>query len=34
MANVFLEAASLSKSFLDAKRIPFQALDGISLGVA
>jgi NitT/TauT family transport system ATP-binding protein len=33
MADVYLEAASLSKSFLDSKRAPFQALDGISLAV-
>jgi NitT/TauT family transport system ATP-binding protein len=33
MADVYLEAASLSKLFLDSKRVPFQALDGISLAV-
>jgi len=31
---IYLEAVSLSKSFLDARRNPFRALDGISLGVA
>jgi NitT/TauT family transport system ATP-binding protein len=30
---VFLEALSLSKSFLDSRRVPFQALDGVSLAV-
>jgi NitT/TauT family transport system ATP-binding protein len=34
MANVYLEATSLSKSFLDSNRTPFQALDGISLTVS
>jgi NitT/TauT family transport system ATP-binding protein len=33
MVNVFLEAIALSKSFLDSKRLPFQALDGVSLAV-
>src|SRR5512136_401933 len=33
MNTVFLEAVSLSKSFLDAKRQPFQALDGVTLAV-
>ena len=28
MSNAFLEAVSLSKSFLDSRRSPFQALDG------
>jgi NitT/TauT family transport system ATP-binding protein len=31
MADVQLEAAALSKSFLDARRAPFQALDSVSL---
>ena len=34
MDNVFLEAVSLSKSFLDAKRQPFWALDGVTLAVS
>jgi len=34
MNTVFLEAVSLSKSFLDAKRQPFQALDGVTLAVS
>jgi len=33
MADIFLEAASLSKSFLDSKRSPFQALDRVDLSV-
>jgi NitT/TauT family transport system ATP-binding protein len=33
MSDIFLEAVSLSKSFLDPKREPFQALDRVSLSV-
>jgi NitT/TauT family transport system ATP-binding protein len=33
MVDIFLEAVSLSKSFLDSRRSPFQALDRVSLSV-